>query len=220
MPGQHDHRFPQYCLDGNALVERKTLRTYVKTLGQQAMTAEAAEAYSEKPREKYRSDKEYGKRGYLSPSYFGEGGEFLRHCYFEFFGRKHRLENVWSLNKGHGAVPVDMGWDGGATCTDSGAPVYIQDKTTEKHGNFHEMNDGSRIMNFAGSAAMHAIASGHGNDARFVVWTTAKGLHPTLEARMHGRVEVVACQAIGGSVDGNTDFWDMVSGKLAKGRGE
>lgn len=114
---------------------------------------------------------------------------------------------------------MDLGWDGGATCADSGDPVYIQDRTTEKHGSFHEMNDGSLLMNFVGSAAMHAVASGHGNDARFVVWTTAKVLHPTLKARMHGRIEVVACHAIGGSVDGSTDFWGMASRKLIKGPG-
>ena len=74
-------------------------------------------------------------------------------------------------------------------------------------------------MNFWGSAAMHAIASGHGSDTRSVVWTPAKGLHPTLEARMHGRVEVVACQAVGGSVDGSTDFWGTASRKMTKGRG-
>ena len=114
---------------------------------------------------------------------------------------------------------MDLGWDGGARCTGRGDLVYVRGKTTEKHGSFHEMNDASRLMNFVGSATMNAITSGHGNDAGAVVWTTAKGLHPTLEARMHGRAEVVACHVIGGGVDGNSDFWGMASRKLTKGRG-
>lgn len=224
MPS-NDHRFPDRCLDGGALVVRKTLRTFVKALGEQAKTQAAADAYSEPPRAKYRKDRSHGKQGLLSPTYFGEGGEFLRHCYFEFFGRSHNLEGVWSLNASHGSIPEDLGWDGGAVSIGRGDPIYIQDKTTGKHASRHEMNDGSRVMNFVGSAAMHAIASerdGNGTvatNARFILWTTAKGVHRTLERRMHGMVEVVGCERISRDVDGVEGFWDFVSGKLVRNCG-
>lgn len=42
------------------------------------------------------------------------------------------------------------------------------------------MNDGARLMNFFGSTALHAIAQGHGDTARFIVWTTGKGIDRAL----------------------------------------
>ena len=225
LPNQH--RFRKYCIDGSQLVAGKTLRYYVKELAKQAKTQQSVEIYGGTNREKYLSDPEYRKNSYLSPIYFGEGGEFLRHCYFEFFGHKYNLEAVWSLNTDHGAIADDLGWDGGAVSivssvdatgveTNKGAPVYFQDKTTERFGHLHSINDGSRLMNFFGSAALHAIASGQAEISRFIVWTSGKGLNKALYTRTHGRVEVVGNDRISEDTDGNTTFWNYVAGKFVR----
>lgn len=222
MPVANRHGFYRYCLDANALVEGMTLRTYVRELGSQAMSDEATAACRDSVGRRHISDTQFKERGYKSPTYFGEGGEFLRHCYFEFFGYEYGVKEVWSINADRGAIREDLGWDGGATTLAGDHPVYFQDKTTENHDKEHMMNDGSRIMNFVGSAAMHAIAveSIDAERARFILWTTASGLDRSLLERLHGQVEVVACKSITEKIDGNTTFWNIVSEKLAKEAGK
>ena len=219
MHPPNQHGFYRYCIDGNVLVERMTLRAYVQELGVQAMSARAVRVCHDRPRKRNSEDQEFSICGYKSPIYFGEGGEFLRHCYFEYFGgdREYGLKDVWSVNTDHGSIPDDLGWDGGAVTIDGCHPVYFQDKTTEDHQKKHQMNDGSRIMNFVGSAAMHSIAveSIDAERARFILWTTAAGLDRTLLERLHGKVEVVACKSITRKVDGNKEFWNMVAEKLS-----
>lgn len=219
MQPPNKHGFRKYCLDSDALVEGQTLRTYVRELGAQARLDEAAEVCHDRIHGKHASDREYSEQKYKSPIYFGEGGEFLRHCYFDFFGYEYDLKEVWSVNADDGAIPKDLGWDGGAVTTDGRHPVYFQDKTTEVHDKDYKMNDGSRVMNFAGSAAMHAIANENvdAERARFILWTTANGLDRSLLDRLHGKVEVVACESIAERVDGCESFWIKVARELSMG---
>lgn len=225
LPNQH--RFRKYCIEGSQLVEGKTLRYYVNELAKQAKTQRSVEIYGHTNKQKYVNDPAYSRNSYLSPVYFGEGGEFLRHCYFEFFGHKYNLEAVWSVNKDHGAIADYLGWDGGAVSskssvnaigveTSQGAPVYFQDKTTERFGHLYSMNDGSRLMNFFGSAALHAIATGQAEFARFIVWTSGKGMNKVLHRKTHGRVEVVGNDRISEDTDGNTAFWNYVAEKFVR----
>lgn len=225
MKKANQHRFRRYCIDGRQLVEGKTLRTFVKSLARQSKSKRSQEIYGDRVREKYALENDYAKRGFRSPIYFGEGGEFLRHCYFEFFCHKYNLEEVWSLNSDHGPISEDLGWDGGAVSATnrthadsvvvrSGSPIYIQDKVTEHHERLHSLNDGSRLMNFFGSASLHAIATGRGDDSRFIVWTTGKGIDKALYKRTHGRVEIVGSEAISEDIDGNSVFWKYVSSKF------
>ena len=225
LPNQH--RFRKYCFDGSQLVAGKTLRSYVKALAKQAKTQQSVEIYGNTNRQKYVNDPEYSRNSYLSPAYFGEGGEFLRHCYFEFFGHKYNLEAVWSVNKDHGALADYLGWDGGAVSSNSsvdangietskGAPVYFQDKITERFGHLHSINDGGSFMNFFGSAALHAMSIGQTEFSRFIVWTSGKGMNKTLHRITHGRVEVVGNNRISEDTDGNTAFWNYVAEKFVR----
>ena len=208
MNPPNEHRFPKYCLDAEGLTKRPFLQVYVEELHRQAKSSEAVAVYG-----KVRGTN-------MATFYEGEGGEFLRHCYFEAFGHEepYNLKDIWSLNMSEGLVPDDLGWDGTAVDAATGSPVYIQDKTTVKHETLLTMDSG--LMTFAGSAALHARKNGVAETARFLVWTTAAGLDWTLMDRMHEQVEVVAFKEISQRVDGNNEFWRLVADKLMRKSGD
>ena len=217
MSAPNRHRFPQHCIDLDALIQGRTLESYLRALANQANDEAATRTYLNGV---CGTDVSEHRESYASPEYFGEGGEFLRHCFFDFFGSRFCLRDIWSVNARSGVIQRDRGWDGGAVTSKShrnhdwaskGDPVYIQDKTTRNFSKLYETNDGSRIMNFVGAAAMDAIVQGHAQKARFILWTTGKGLHYILEQNVGERLEVVGYEAISNLVDYCDDFWKSVA---------
>lgn len=221
MSASNRHRFPQHCVDSDALTKGRTIEAYVHALASQADDERASHAYL---RDIRGTDVSEHRGCYASPEYFGDGGEFLRHCFFDFFGSHFCLEDVWSVNADSGILDKDRGWDGGAVTSQSsskhawageGDPVYIQDKTTEDFSRTYMTNDNSRIMNFVGAAAVDAIVKEHAQRSRFIVWTTGTGLHPVLDQNIGGRVEVVGYGKITQLANNCEDFWMSVAKALA-----
>ena len=219
MMKPNQHRFPRYCIDPDALTKGRTLEAYVHYLGEQANDQRAAHAYLNDIRGNEISS---SLGAYKSPSYFGDGGEFLRHCFFNFFGSHFYLRDVWSVNGDDGILCRDMGWDGGAVTSKefnwarSGSPVYIQDKTTHDFEKVYRTNDRSRIMNFVASAAMDAIVQGTAHEARFILWTTGKGIHSVLDRNTARRIEVVGYDKVTDLVNDHDEFWNSVAVVLSR----
>ena len=215
MSACNRHRFPRHCVDPDALTRGRTVEAYIHELDKQSATTQAGDAYHEHMRKKINSEES------SSSFYFGDGGEFLRHCFLDFFGSHFSLREVWSVNADDGILDEDIGWDGGATTScnhmwaQEGDPIYIQDKTTRDFDKFFKINDGSRIMNFVGSAAMDAISHKTGQKARFILWTTGQGFHHTLERSTAGRVEVISYEKITKLANNCEDFWQSTAEALA-----
>ena len=215
MSASNRHRFSRHCVDPCALTLGRTVEAYIHELDTQSATRQAGDAYYECMRKKKNSEVS------SSSFYFGDGGEFLRHCFLDFFGSHFSLREVWSVNADDGVLDEDIGWDGGATTScdhmwaQEGGPVYIQDKTTRDFDKFFKINDGSKIMNFVGSAAMDAISREKGQQARFILWTTGRGVHHSLERSTAGRVEVIGYERITKLANNCEDFWQSVARALA-----
>jgi hypothetical protein len=74
----------------------------------------------------------------------------------------------------------------------AGNKVYVQVKTARNPTKEYTPNDGSRLPNFGLYAMSEAIISGEANRARYIVFTTGKGLHFSMDKMSRGMFEVVA----------------------------
>ena len=75
-------------------------------------------------------------------------------------------------------------------------------------------NDGSRIMNFYANAQGRARMLGEAYKARFVLFTTGKGLHYKLEKNTFSEIEVINYNAIDKRINNNPFFWNVLYAKL------
>ena len=206
------HSFPDYCIGKDLLANSQTVAGYLDTLDSQSRNSEA-------------------KRKYISPAeedrsiaYFGAGGEFLAHCYFEYFYKEYNLHEICSVD-GRGMSKRDKGWDIEAKTLEErkhrkivnakmDSLVYIQVKTMTDPKYIHKINDGSRIMNFVGASAMDAISREQGHSARFVLWTTGGGIDRILDDNTCKRIEVISRNEIASYIDDNTRFWIHVKARF------
>ena len=204
------HRFQRYCIDPDKLTHGRTLEAFLHVLKNQSNEEIAVQSYG---KGKELTDFAEHETTYRSPLYFGEGGEFLSHCFFEYYKDKYSIENIVSVNCN---IANDRGWDREAVTTRNfkwatcGSPVYIQDKTTLNSNKIFRMNDGSRIMNFLGAAAMDAITKGKAQEARFILWTTGKSVHFSVDKVTFDRLEVVNGEMISSLINDNEKFWKFV----------
>lgn len=215
------HSFSRYCFDKEAIANSKTLKNFMAVLFKQSNQPEALIPYHEHNANKNATDEDELK--IKAPKYFGAGGEFLSEVYFKTFGHHYNV---------NGAIYVDdaehSGNDGGVdatgasskkelyklgsiqTLTKPGSPVYIQVKTALNPNREFTTNDGSRIMNFYGHGQGLARVSGCNNTARFLLWTTGKGLHWKLNDNTMKQIEVINFKEISKKIDNNPVFWNNV----------
>ena len=210
------HSFHKYVVDAKALVKTNTLRGFNRELARQSNTDEAVAKYqvlNGKPEEDYSQFK--------SPLYYGGGVEFLAESYFSFFGSAYNLTDIKSVDdwdhperdrgSDHKAVSLKrQKYKVPNIITEPASPVRIQTKGTLNPLKEHKTNDGSRIMNFVGSALAEACKSGSAYQTRLILFTLGKGLHYRLEENTYRKIEVVHNKEIAKKIDNNPFFWNHV----------
>lgn len=212
------HSFNKYVIDAEALVKDQTLKGYLTQLGKQAKTDEAFNRYELSTQSNpYEAD----TQKYKSPKYFGAGGEFLAHNYFDFFGNDYNLVEYESVDDWDDPKK-DGGTDGYAksqkeksyhkqfTKTKPGSKVFIQVKTTENGGKVFMTNDYSRIPNFCMNAMSSSIVSGGANQDRYLLLHTGLKLHYRLVENSNNLIVEIGRKEIAKKVDHNPFFWNQV----------
>jgi hypothetical protein len=214
----NNHSFKVYCIDPSVLLAKPNLDNYLKVLKSQANDPLALIPYHDNTPD---SDQKI-----QAPRYFGAGGEFLAHCFFEFFGNDYNLFDVESNDNDDRELN-----DGGVDITAktiktkiykqlcytkaiAGSPVYIQVKTPTNRMREFMTNDGSNIMNFYGHAQGLARQAGQSFYSRYILFTTGKSLHWKLNSNTQGMITVVNYNEIKRKIDNNEVFFNYMRDKF------
>lgn len=220
------HSFGKQAPHRDQLLAKNTLRDFVKTARKLSETKEAIKVYEVG---NYKDSIDINGNvisGSWSPHYFGAAVEFLCETYFEVFGAEYNLGNVRSTDSYEDAE-TDTGVDHYAESlthkklkgaqnyrrAEPMSPVYIQTKGTMDPRKEFTTNDGARLPNFYMNAQSQALEEGAAYTARYILFTTGKGLHYKLDANSGGLTEVIAFNDIKKRVDGNTTFWNALRKK-------
>lgn len=219
------HSWFKYCTDPAAFAKVTTLRKFIETMRKQANTDIALVPYRETVRLEDYDDIEF--TGALkAPRYFGAGVEALAETFFEVFGSEYNVQGYSSQD----SVEVDVedtGYDAVAYTSKQknygkqirkicqpGNHVYIQVKGTLNPTKEFMTNDGSRIMNFYANAQGRSRMMGEAYKARFMLFTTGKGLHYKLEANTFDEIEVINFSMIDKKINGDPFFWNAFFVKM------
>jgi hypothetical protein len=217
-----DPRFINHCLDfeellNPAFVEKQTLSRMLKMAYKQSCRDEAKERY----------DITYGKFSDLEEddescaAYFGDFGEWLAWHFLNYYGHAFNIQSSIMLSA-VGNTSEDYGTDGiGYTikeCQDRGtnrifkknAKVYIQVKTTLNPNKEYKPNDGSRLPNFGMNAMSDSIKTGSAYNARYLVFTTGKGLHFAMDKMSNNMMECIGYSKITRLMDRDTGFFNRL----------
>ena len=220
------HSWFKYCIEPDEYQKVNTLKDFMKVMRKQSNKEAALIPYRESLRfEDYSEDGEF--TGHIkAPRYFGAAVEALSETYFEVFGSEYNLAGYKSIDDVDEDLD-DTGYDATAytakkkiykgkivKIAEPGNMVYVQIKGALNPVKEFTTNDGSRIMNFYGNSQGHARMLGQGNRARFVLFTTAKGLHYKLDNNTFNEIEVVHFNTISKKVDKNPVFWNAFFEKL------
>ncbi len=215
------HSWFQYCIDPDVYDKCRTLKDFIAVLRKQSNTDEALIPYRESVRfDDYDEDGDFiGKL--KAPRYFGAGFEAFSEVFLNVFDNDYNLTEVHSQD----GVDIDIedtGYDITAvTAKDklyrgtinkkatTGSPVYIQVKGTFNPTKEFMTNDGSRIMNFYANSQGHARMVGKAYQARYILITSAKGLHWKLEKNTQKDIEVINFTHITKRVKENPLFWNQ-----------
>ena len=222
------HSWYKYCIDANVYHEVMTLRKFIEVLRKQSNTDEAIIPYRENVSlSSYDEDGEFAGK-IKAPRYFGAGIEALAETFFEMFGAEYSLAGYKSQDSvdedledtGYDAIAYTSkekrflkGADIHKICR-PGNRIYIQIKGVLNPAKEFMTNDGSRIMNFYANAQGHCRMMGEANSARFVLFTTGKGLHYKLEKNTFKEIEVINYNAIDKRIKDNPFFWNALYTKL------
>lgn len=220
------HSWYKYCIDASVFHNVTTLRKFIEVLRKQSNTDAAIVPYRENiALSSYDEDGEFvGK--IKAPRYFGAGVEALAETFFEVFGSEFNLQGYKSQDTVDDDLE-DTGYDAvaytakekrygkiiGKICQ-PGNHIYVQIKGVLNPTKEFTTNDGSRIMNFYGNAGGHACMIGERYKARFVLFTTGKGLHYKLEQNTWSEIEVINYTAIERKINNNPFFWNSLYSKL------
>jgi hypothetical protein len=221
------HSWFKYCVDPSPYGKVTSLRKFIETLRKQSNTDVAVVPYRESVRlTDYDEDGEFiGK--IKAPRYFGAGVEALAETFFEVFGSEFNLQGY----KSQDSIDVDLedtGYDAVAYTAKEkkygkkirkicqpGNHIYVQIKGVLNPTKEFMTNDGSRIMNFYANAQGRARMMGEAYKARFVLFTTGKGLHYKLENNTFQEIEVINFNTIEKRINGNPFFWNALFNKLS-----
>lgn len=200
-----------YLLD-SSIVDKKGnwLSTFLNRLKEQSKDQTA------KMRVHFADYKDYTDNE-TDPLYFGMGVEWFASVFLEHYGHEFNLEGL-AMTDDVGSQAMDLGTDGLAKSVrkqtmrktnriaQKGSPVYIQVKGTTNKTKIHIANDGSRITNFLTNAMSHAMVSGYPFQARYILFTTASGIHYRLDQMSHGFLEVIDYDKINKMIRGDIVF--------------
>jgi hypothetical protein len=221
------HSFAKQAPLRDKLLKGNTLKEYVKTARIIAEDKKAIKVYE------VGNYKDFlNVPGSWSAHYFGASIEFLCETYFEVFGAKYNLGDIKSADDFKDAEE-DTGVDHYAQSLSHKAlsgsqnyrraepmsPVFIQTKGTLDPRKEFTTNDGARLPNFFMNAQAQALERGCAYTARYILFTTGKGIHWKLENNSGGLAEIVNFREISKHVDNNTLFWNAMR-KKAKVRAQ
>jgi hypothetical protein len=204
------HTFINYCINFEELLTEPTLKGMLKIAKKQSITEEA------KKKVDLANYKDYNQNE-SCPAYIGLFGEWLCWHFLNHYGHLWKVAEIEMTDSIDNAV-ADYGIDGtGVTTYDQllktthrkatkGSPVYIQVKTTFNSAKEYSPNDGSRIPNFGLNALSNALLAGKSYQARYILFTTGKGLHYTLEKMSNGIIEVINYKTIHKLMDNDVVF--------------
>jgi len=220
------HSWYKYCINTDAFKNVTTLRKFIEVLRKQSNTADALVPYRESNLLSFYDDDGEFVGKIKAPRYFGAGIEALAETFFEVYGPEFNLQGY----KSQDTVELDLedtGYDAVAytakekkygkvirKISKSGNHIYIQVKGTLNPTKEFMTNDGSRIMNFYANAQGRSRMLGEAYSARFVLFTTGKGLHYKLEKNTYSEIEIVNYSAIERRINNNPFFWNALYVKL------
>lgn len=218
------HSFAKKAPHGNSLLSNNDLKAFLLNARQLSSTEEALRVFETG------NFKDYGLLGQSpipgswSPKYFGGAVEFLSETFFEHFGAAFNIGSVSSTDD-YDSAEMDGGVDhtakslrkqlfkNGIECSPQ-SPVFIQTKGTMNVKKVFKTNDGSRLPNFFMNAFSQARKNGCAYQARYVLFTTGKSIHHTLDNNSGNVCEVINYNKICSFVDGNVDFWNKMRSKM------
>ena len=217
------HIFGQLSIGTTDLLREADLHKYVMAAKRIATTPEAIKAFEVGNYKNYQSLS--GKKVIdWSPHYFGAAIEFLAECFFEMFGAEYNLYDIKSVDDVD-AKENDTGVDHYAKTINRkmskdklresrpGSMVFIQTKGTTRRDKVYTTNDGSRLPNFYMNAQSQAIARGQAYQARYILFTTGKGLHYTLDKNSGNKTEIVNFNKIAKRINNNELFFNLMRKK-------
>ena len=220
------HSFAKQAPHRGDLLAKNTLKDFVRVARKLSETKEAIKVYEVGQYKDMMDINGNVIAGSWSPHYFGAAVEFLCETYFEVFGAEYNLGNVRSTDS-YDDAESDTGVDHYAESlmhkklkgaqnyrrAEPMSPVYIQTKGTLDPRKEFTTNDGARLPNFYMNAQAQALEEGAAYTARYILFTTGKGLHYKLDANSGGLTEVVGFSEIKRHVDGNVTFWNALRKK-------
>ena len=208
------HVFVNHCINFEEILQETTLSDMLAVVAKQAKTEEA------KMRVDFANYKDYGTDQWC-PAYFGMFVEWLAQYWLNHYGpMNHNIHGV-DMNNSVGELDEDYGTDGeGFTLkrkrlkstgreAEPNSKIYIQVKGTLNRTKEYRPNDGSRLPNFGMNAMSASIVEGVSYQARYVVFTTGKGLHYSMEKMCHKLIEVIAYNDIK-IMDNDTVFLNVL----------
>lgn len=205
-----NHVFVTRCIDFQEILSECDLGHMLKVAHKQSKTELA------KIRVDFANYKDYDVDQFC-PAYFGMFVEWLAWHWLNHYGHLFNIQSVTMVDS-DGNTDQDYGVDGhGLSITRSvlkstnrlitpNSPVYIQVKGTLNKAKIYCANDGSRLPNFGLHAMSGAITSGHDWDSRYVIFTTGKDIHYTLDKMARGLFEVINYSKIKSLMNGDTVF--------------
>lgn len=208
------HLFAKNPIDPEVLLEKSSLKEFVKRSRLIACSLEAKKYYEGSSYKDYEGDNN------MSPAYFGNAIEFLAENFFEQFGVLFNLHGVESTSDWD-STEIDSGIDhtaftlqpkkyGKAIAAEPNAPVFIQTKGTLRKDKMFTANDGSRIPNFMTYAQSQARIQGFAYQTRYILFTTGKGIHYRLDQMSGNSIEVINFNKIAKLIDGNEVFFNQM----------
>ena len=221
------HIFGVRAIHAEKLLEISTLKEYLARARFYAESVEAIKAFETGDYKSYSALTPGGLKTW-SPHYFGASIEFLAECFLEMYGSHFNVYDIKSVDDFE-SDESDTGVDHYAKTISpkllksknalvtrkalEGSPVYIQTKATANKNKMFKTNDGSRLPNFFMNAQSKAIADGVAYQARYILFTTGKGIHYVLDDNSGNKCEVINYNMITKRIDGNETFFNYMREK-------
>jgi len=195
------------------------LRNFINNAANLAKEKQSVELFEVGNYKDYNMDNPAWAGDKWSPKYFGFAIEALCEVYLEQYGSMYGIKDVKSTED-YENVMSDTGVDHYARSDrkqkiDSvriaypDSPVFIQTKGVLNSRYEFTTNDGARLPNFFMNAQTQALKTAHSYQARYVLFTTGKGLHYKLDENSGKLCEVINYNKISKMVDGNVAFWNV-----------
>jgi hypothetical protein len=220
------HSFAVKAPHAEELLESNTLMKYIHSAARLAKTAEAIRVFETGNYKDFEILNDSSYRGaQWSAKYFGGAIEFLAETFFQVFGAKFNIQDVKSIDDFDG-FETDSGVDhkgtsiweqklGNTRVATPLAPVFIQTKGVLNPKKEFMTNDGARLPNFFMNAQVQALHLGRSYSARYILFTTGKGIHYKLDNNSGNICEVINYGKICKLVDNNIPFWDIMRDKMS-----